>query len=67
MDNGAYHEGEAANAIGLPTLANPYQNEIARLVKRGSGIDSKLYELASSWDSGWFWRGFWEVHKNDLD
>lgn len=56
MHHGAYKEGEAAKHLGLPALANPYQNEVDRLAKQNIEADSKLYELASDWLSGWISR-----------
>ena len=53
MNHGAHQEGQAAKYLGLPALANPYQNGIDRLAKGNVHADSKLYELASDWESGW--------------
>ena len=47
-------EGHAARTMGLPMNANPYRNEVARIKRTlGRDADSRLYELAALWDSGW--------------
>ena len=53
MQHSAMPEGKAASALGLPRLANPYRNEIIRIMAlTNRDADSRLYELANDWDSG---------------
>ena len=54
LNHPVFQEGEAAGFLGQDRDRNPYRREIERIARdTGKDADSRLYELASDWRSGW--------------